>query len=945
MRKQHSLAAALTLVLLGAPGVSPLEAPASEPPGDEAMLRLKSGGFVRGKLGVSKQEARLRWKGSAFVEPLDFALDRVAAVQFPVRQPPPRAEGAYRFELAGDGVVFGALQTLDEASIVIDAGRHGRLRLERSSVRRIDRWDNGAGVVYMGPSGSTGWHALAGGRWSEESGYLETDQPASIQNDLDLPARASIEFELSWKDRPDFVLALGVGAGPDTLGHAFRFEVWEGEAVVYRETVNRADVAPVQKLDDGPGRLHLTAYLDRPHGQIVVCSGEGKRLAELKVEDPKAALGTSIALLNVRGDIRLERLRVMRWEGALPGEMKPGAAHLELADGSIVEGDSVRFDAAAGEWLVRQAEGERRFAAARLATAVLAGTDVERPADVVAIYQDGSRFGGKLLGTEEGALTISMPGASEPARLAIAGLRSLIVSDRKPAVTERSEKASSLPGRLELDGVQLRGHLVDGAEKAGASCLVWDPDDSTSTSPLRPGVSGRIVYKETRHKQAQDNTTPPATGMVVVPRGRDPAKVIDAIVVANAPVRMRVDGALVSINRANPPSAGGRPANPSLGLHLRTGDYIACRVVRIDEEGIWIKSPVVDSEFVAHAKVGAIELAPIAKATVALDPTKRERLLTLPRMQKGNPPTHLICSTNGDYLRGRVVAMNERVVKVEIHLETIDIPRERVARIIWFHAEEPEPSAKEAKPAEGPASTRVQALRGGGGTRLTFQAERVSGKTIEGKSDILGACRAELNQVDELLIGSAIEADAARLAYSQWQLHDAALPKIDTGDGGTSPAVDSPLVGAPAPDFELAMLGEGKRFHLARRKGQVIVLDFWATWCGPCVKSMPEVERVAREFADRNVALVAVNLQEPAEKVAEMLKRTQLKVDVALDSNGAVAGKYGVTAIPQTVIIGADGNVARVFVGGGPHLADELREALRSLVSGSDPPAEKDKGN
>ena len=95
---------------------------------------------------------------------------------------------------------------------------------------------------------------------------------------------------------------------------------------------------------------------------------------------------------------------------------------------------------------------------------------------------------------------------------------------------------------------------------------------------------------------------------------------------------------------------------------------------------------------------------------------------------------------------------------------------------------------------------------------------------------------------------------------------------------------------------------------------------------------MPQVEKVAGEFRDRGVQLVAVNLQEEPKQITAMLERHKLHPTVALDRDGAVAEKYAANAIPQTVIINRDGTVARLFVGGGPHLGDQLREALNAVL-------------
>jgi peroxiredoxin len=85
------------------------------------------------------------------------------------------------------------------------------------------------------------------------------------------------------------------------------------------------------------------------------------------------------------------------------------------------------------------------------------------------------------------------------------------------------------------------------------------------------------------------------------------------------------------------------------------------------------------------------------------------------------------------------------------------------------------------------------------------------------------------------------------------------------------------------------------------------------------------------------VRLVAVNLQETAAQVTALLERQKLHVTVALDHDGTVADKYKAVAIPQTVIIGRDGNVARLFVGGGPHLEAQLKEAITAVLGGDKP--------
>ena len=288
--------------------------------------------------------------------------------------------------------------------------------------------------------------------------------------------------------------------------------------------------------------------------------------------------------------------------------------------------------------------------------------------------------------------------------------------------------------------------------------------------------------------------------------------------------------------------------------------------------------------------------------------------------------------------------MDDKRLQVETRLEKKDLPRDRISRIIWLHPDELDPSKK---PQTDGQATRVQAVRNDG-IRVTFIPEQFAGDTLSGKSDVLGACRVRVGEIDQLLIGGGIEEAAATLTYGQWKLQNAPEPIEPVNDGPgrrrrRTSGTESPLVGKPAPDFDLELV-DGKRFHLADSKGKVVVLDFWATWCGPCIQAMPQVEKVTGEFDEKDVLLVAVNLQETPQQIKAMLERHQLKIPrVALDKDGAIAEKYQAHAIPQTVIIGRDGNIARLFVGGGPHLDDQLRDAIKATLAGEKPGEKIDK--
>lgn len=149
-----------------------------------------------------------------------------------------------------------------------------------------------------------------------------------------------------------------------------------------------------------------------------------------------------------------------------------------------------------------------------------------------------------------------------------------------------------------------------------------------------------------------------------------------------------------------------------------------------------------------------------------------------------------------------------------------------------------------------------------------------------------------------------------------------------------------PLESKPAPDFTLAGLN-GEPVNLASHRGKdVVVLDFWASWCPPCRKSLPILSKVAAALKDESVAVYAVNIRENKEQVAEFLRSATIDLRVLLDDTGLVADDYGVTTIPQTVIIDKTGRVHKVEVGLPAWDAEEvliaaIREALAAEASPS----------
>jgi thiol-disulfide isomerase/thioredoxin len=144
-----------------------------------------------------------------------------------------------------------------------------------------------------------------------------------------------------------------------------------------------------------------------------------------------------------------------------------------------------------------------------------------------------------------------------------------------------------------------------------------------------------------------------------------------------------------------------------------------------------------------------------------------------------------------------------------------------------------------------------------------------------------------------------------------------------------------PLVGKMAPDFQLNDL-DGHPVSLASLRGKIVVLDFWATWCGPCVAGLPLVSSVAGSFKDKGVVFYAANLKETAGQVRQFQAEKTLAFPVLLDDQGKVADLYQAKAIPETVLIDPAGKIQAVHVGYDPGIRKKLTAQLNAMLAGKD---------
>ena len=134
------------------------------------------------------------------------------------------------------------------------------------------------------------------------------------------------------------------------------------------------------------------------------------------------------------------------------------------------------------------------------------------------------------------------------------------------------------------------------------------------------------------------------------------------------------------------------------------------------------------------------------------------------------------------------------------------------------------------------------------------------------------------------------------------------------GSMATSCQSEAPQVGKRAPDFQLNTL-DGQSVSLGDLKGKPVLLNFWATWCGPCRIEMPFLQQIYDEWRGRGLVLLAINISESPSQIAEFMQNQGLSFPVLLDSGGEIAQKYNIQYIPSTFFIDKDGIIQDMKVG------------------------------
>jgi peroxiredoxin len=147
----------------------------------------------------------------------------------------------------------------------------------------------------------------------------------------------------------------------------------------------------------------------------------------------------------------------------------------------------------------------------------------------------------------------------------------------------------------------------------------------------------------------------------------------------------------------------------------------------------------------------------------------------------------------------------------------------------------------------------------------------------------------------------------------------AALPAVAAAPNG------------PAPPFSLPST-VGSQVSLAQYKGQVVMINFWASWCGPCRQEMPLLEDIYKKYNKLGFTMIGVNVEPDSKAADDWLKQTPVSFPVLYDRKSEVSQKYDVSGMPSTVIIDRKGNLRYLHHGYKPGDEGEYLNTIRQMI-------------
>lgn len=663
----------------------------------------------------------------------------------------------------------------------------------------VDVGDLGS-YLFRGPGNESNWDYPVAGRvwWLEYGSLITAQKSAKAIVNAGLPDKCQIELDFSWNRNPSFTVLFATGLTEEQKANAFRVETWDDKLAMVREIGKRSDASIVSKIDRAQTELTLIVYIDQSMGRMTVSTNQSD-FQTITVQNAGQQILPYLQVENYGKELRLNRLDVVEWDGTLPERLTtqedrsastPSSydriiGYDSQTDSIVVEYLGERMDYSVTEFKFKrpmsaedQSNSQSSIIELRNDRNAPQGNlqpksnvtdqgnidddsfkenDLQEVVRLKLKLHDRTELVGEWLEVADQRIWLQTNWSPDPIGVTLGSIASLAVIGstpeiQRPASTATEGTSESAIGTLQTDEFSIRGWLASSPSvKNGDSpypVLSWHPKNAINEAGLLPNTTATIDYRATSEESPLS--------------------------------RYRVP----------------------MGLQLTTGDYIQTTNEKIDKDGVHFISQSTAKTFVKHAYVKTLGMRSSGRSNV--DEEKMEKLLTIPRSQTLEPPTHIIASITGDYLRCRLLAMDSETATIQVRMTQVTLPRYRIAAIVWLHParefgtnaddsstfsdEQPHniegQEERQTNSSEYLPLVHVSGRRSG---RATFRVRGVDAGVISGTSYVLGDFSQRIDRIDRIYIGPDAAERAEKEREHPWQIEMAPLPNASL----TAPMSDS----------------------------------------------------------------------------------------------------------------------------------------------------------
>jgi thiol-disulfide isomerase/thioredoxin len=933
-----------------------------------SVLRIQGGDTYRGRLAASQNPQQLLWNCPSFLEPIAFPWDALQLVQVQdalgdPTQNNPLGKNPFCAELKTGEVVSGELVSIQPDRIELDVPQVGKVSLATENLRYLLRIIPG-GSQAVEVLSAQDWEqvlpATRNGRatkWYLKAGEISTDTSGTtISQWAQLPELATIDLDVAWDQAsPNWWMTLGEPRRMELQVRKLQNKKLLNVTLLLENSAD-ADVTTIQLPYEEDQSIKLRLLCDATKG-VYVLMKDNQVLGRLKGNIKERFVGrTKVSFTNTAlGVLTLRDLRISRNAFSIPSE----AAEVEPnrpANGQfewMTKARGTFFGSILNAPADNDGQGSVKVQGIAQSPISLGFEEIERiefplesvPPNQVTTVEliNGMRFASSALQSRTEAsfegIDIDVAGKKLPVPLSqikrISKRPLPIVEDPQPKTIAEAQKI--VVQRLITDDAVSTGRIASVAQHTPSSkTFTWLAKNAVAPVALNPRADGAIEPMVIQLAGSTQKRTKPTEN-------------------------------LANVRTDTPPNDNdvGRPLKPEdPSLFLFSGDCFPAMVRRGDADEFFFESPLFPKQSIEQALVRGVRFVDY-RGVDKIDRATRLRLLTLPRVQRNNPPSHLVVSRDGDLLRGKLIHFDRDQLVVDVRGEQRTILVKNIAELIALdpapkleqtsdpsepaqptdpaQPSDPAQPTDPAKPADSAeaqdpvqiASNDVYQIILEQGARVSIVPESVDADELKGTHPQLGECSLPWSSVVRISLGDAIAVDASQNRYGKWKLQHAPDPKfVSESEGGNDRPNDTPqmrMIGQGAPEFDLMKI-DGTPFKLKENRGKILIVDFWATWCGPCIRSIPSLIEISKEYKEARVELVLVNCEEPETRVRPFLERLKSIPTVVLDTDGTVSKQYNVAAIPQTVLIDRDGGIVEVLVGASDENEELLRKKIETLI-------------